>query len=683
MRLPALVPSEVRKAQLTHCMKAWIARLPSVLRPFLALGVFVLTSLLAHAGLGWTQLPNDAEIEEAKTRLIKELTVKNPTRAEVIARIKNLSFIDQQMELSNLEHRDILGPFIIESSAADFRVVKMHRPKEKNPAASCEALAAFTVHLRVEAPGGGLADSTEYRLYILRFDLAAQRQGGSGWRFSSDGYEFGGPRQTDRGSQAQRDAVLKSYFDKAGFIPGFPGEDSEAGVRVHVTHSFSGTVEGAMVRVRDERTGEIFEAKTGADGTAQAFRKAAATDFPLRFTLLGLTLPPTARYRFTLDPPVDAGLVATPPFFVAINRPIAIPLAKRLTTTTEYELPLFRLRVSAMRWDAPRRDWVPTSAHLLISAVNRRKLLQAAPAVFTRTGVPGIAYVFAPPREALGTPRLSVFGMIDAVGTTGKWNDLRYADVPTAAAGAEPTVTLLLCPLEVKLERIASSLQSFLEPLIGDAAASRVTRPQFVMDPTAVVPNYLDGVIRLPPSLDLSSDASCETLMHEWTHHIMARLAADAAIEGQLGGAHEPWGAAATRELAYDEARANFFSVILSSALDLPRTPTSYDANESQNTRQNTPEAGDRVEGVGTSALLAYYAAISQQAPADATREFLGTQSYCNAQTGHPPRTLREFFTLERGRVEAAAAAGTMPQAEAARRVQALMQVGAEYRVNP
>lgn len=664
-------------------MKAKIVPLYSALRPFFAVGVFLLTSALAQAGLGWTQLPTDAEIEEAKTRLIKELTVKNPTRAEVIARIRNMSFIDQQVELAKLDHRDVMGPVIIDSSVADFRVVKMHRPKEKNPAAACEALAAFTVRLRVEAPGDALADSTEYRLCMLRFDLGAQRQGGSGWRFTSDGHEFGGPRQTDRGSQAQRDAVLKSYFDKAGFIPGFPGEDSEAGVRVHVTHSFAGTVEGAMVRVRDERTGEIFEARTGADGMAQAFRKAAAADFPLRFTLLGLTLPPTARYRFTLDPPVDASAVATPPFFVAINRPIAIPLAKRLTTTTEYELPLFRLRVSAMRWDGPQRAWVPTSAHLLISSVNRRKLLQAAPAVFARTGVPGIAYLFAPPREALGTSRIAVFGMIDAVGTKGKWNDLRYAEVPTSATAAEPTVTLLLCPVEVKLERIATALQSFLEPLIGDAAASRVTRPQFVMDPAAVVPNYLDGVIRLPPSIDLSSDASCETLMHEWTHHIMARLAADAAIDGRLGGAHEAWGVAATRELAFDEARANFFSVILSSALDLPRTTSAYDANESRNTRQTTPEAGDRVEGVGTSALLAYYTAISQQAPADATREFLGTQSYANVQTGHPPRTMREFFALERGRVEAAAAAGTMPQAEATRRVQALTRIGTEYRVNP
>lgn len=199
------------------------------------------------------------------------------------------------------------------------------------------------------------------------------------------------------------------------------------------------------------------------------------------------------------------------------------------------------------------------AARLLVSTDAGRKVLQSEPSIFDRTGVPGLARVYLPAREVLGVTRAKVLGLDPAT----KFNDLRSFDLP-AAAGPDPTtvsVTLLLCGLEQKLERISGELFRFFTPLVGEERALRIARVGLVIDPSRAVPSYLDGNIRLPATLDLTRDECCETLMHEWTHHAMAVLANDPDVEGRLGGAHQTWEAAPNRKLAWDEARAHFFSV--------------------------------------------------------------------------------------------------------------------------
>jgi len=162
----------------------------------------------------------------------------------------------------------------------------------------------------------------------------------------------------------------------------------------------------------------------------------------------------------------------------------------------------------------------------------------------------------------------------------------------------------------------------------------------------------------------------------------MAELAADPQIEGRVGRSHDVWVAAPNRELAWDEARAHFFSVLLTRQLDLPRSPTSFGDDQSRNVRQTVPAAGEVVEGVAASAMLSYYAAIGHSRAEEVARDFLGTQDFCAARAGHPPRTSSEFFAQERTRVNELASGGTISAADAARRQQALDRVSRDYRIN-
>jgi hypothetical protein len=366
---------------------------------------------------------------------------------------------------------------------------------------------------------------------------------------------------------------------------------------------------------------------------------------------------------------------------VRIDRRLELSREQRLTTTFEYKLPVIELKVSAMSWNQASGRWQPCQARLLVSTDAGRKVLQSEPSIFDRTGVPGLARIYLPAREVLGVARAKVLGLDPAT----RFNDLRSFDLP-AAAGPDPTtvsVTLLLCGLEQKLERISGELFRFFTPLVGEERALRIARVGLVIDPSRAVPSYLDGNIRLPATLDLTRDECCETLMHEWTHHAMAVLANDPEVEGRLGGAHQTWEAAPNRELAWDEARAHFFSVVLTRRLDLPRAPGSFGEASSRGVRQGVAQAGETVEGVGASALLTYYTTLGHRRTEDVVRDFLGTQDAAVASTGHPPRTSREFFAQERQRVEQLRQQGSLSAAESARRLQVLTSVTAEYRINP
>jgi len=457
-----------------------------------------------------------------------------------------------------------------------------------------------------------------------------------------------------------------------------PRGPEAASLRILVRSSQGGAVGGATARVKSLDTGEEQQLPTSADGVAKGRFRVPAGSRRVRLRVVDVALTSATHYAIPLEGTVPSFLAGTTRLVAPINQDVALDESNAFSGTLECQVPLARLNVLALRWDDPSAAWVAASPIVRIRRQRAQTPLLEAPATAFRPGAAGtsVLSVYLPPRPILDAERVEVLGYLQSV----RQRDLQLLLVPRAD-GEVQRVTLMLSDEALKIARLRQRLFEYLRGMVGEEAARRVSSLPIRLDPTLAVPRYVDGEMQLPGTVDLTADEFCETLMHEWGHHIAGVLDPDPGIEGRLGGAHDPWTPAATRELAWDEGRANFFGAVLTRGLGLPHNPDGFGADESRAFARAPGHGADRVESVATSALLDYYRATGFRQTSAVLQDFLATHDACRAGRNHPPRTASEFFEVKRQMVEGQVQSGQIRPDEGRRILGQIDRVVADHAV--
>lgn len=440
-------------------------------------------------------------------------------------------------------------------------------------------------------------------------------------------------------------------------------------------HALGGAVAGLRFSVRNLGTGQATQLTTDEHGLAKGRFESEAGADRVRLRVETAEIVAATRYALALEPAAPSRAVGRRPLRANVGLEVEIP-RETPSKRVEYALPLAKVGVLALRWSESASRWEPIRATVAVRDAGESRL-QAGPEAFTeRGGQPGLD-LYVPGPEFLGTRRAGVLGYDPGQ----KVRDLKFLALPPRA-GAPTLVTLHLCDLATRIARLRADVFDYFRPIVGEDAARRVARLQVRFDASRRTPAYLDGVLFLPPSLDLASDEGAETLMHEWGHHVAAVLAADPEIEDQLGGPHDVW-TPASPELAWDEGRAHFYGVLLTRGLDLPRSAASFGPGSARGAVDAHDAAGDQVEGVVAAALVHLYTSAGYRRTKDVMADFQAACDHAVATRGHPPRTSREFFDAVGGLVAERERAGRMAPAEAEAWRRRLAAVRLEFEVSP
>ena len=199
-------------------------RLPAALIVVLSLALAA-SGPVTHAEEGWPHLPSDAEIAQARDRLVAESTFTNPpceTKCE-----GDPDDYDTKLCLAKACLNEFrMGQEIRESAITEVEIVKAHDPTVVDPAAAAYVFFPYTLKQTVEYSDHSTVEVIEYRLARLdygreSYDASTYQQ----WYPTGRGFEID-VVQDDPTSRAQRDAVLNSYFTSGWLVRGFPGEAS-------------------------------------------------------------------------------------------------------------------------------------------------------------------------------------------------------------------------------------------------------------------------------------------------------------------------------------------------------------------------------------------------------------------------------------------------------------------------
>jgi hypothetical protein len=423
-------------------------------------------------------------------------------------------------------------------------------------------------------------------------------------------------------------------------------------------HSQGGTVAGLRFAVRNLGTNQTVEITTDEQGRARQRFEGVPGEDRVRLRVESVEVLPATRYALLLEPAAASWISGHLPVRAPLRQDVEMRRESPMAIV-EYLLPLSRVGVLALRWSEAASRWEPIRAAVAVRDGAGEVRLRVQPEAFTeRGGKPGLD-LFIPGPAFLGTKRAGLQGY----DLQQKLTDLKFLALPPPPG---PTlVTLHLCDLATRIARLRLDVRDYFRKVLGEAAARRIAEVRLQFDPAAATPRYLDGVLYLPPGLDLTTDEGAEALMHEWGHHVAAVLADDPGVEGQLGGKHDVWTLARNPELAWDEGRAHFYSVLLTRGLDLPRGADSFGPGSARGALAEHERAGDQVEGVVTAALVQLYAEAGLRRTQDVLKEFQAANDQAVARTGHPPRTSREFLDAVSGLVAEREQAGRLSPAQA------------------
>lgn len=455
-------------------------------------------------------------------------------------------------------------------------------------------------------------------------------------------------------------------------------EQRTAKLSIKVQNNQGGIVRGAICKVKNLDSNEVFEITVDEEGMAKKEFKAKEGVNQLQLRILEVVLKSSTKYSIPLEGTLSSYIHQDSGLVVPVNRDVTLNTSNGWASTIECKIPLFRTTISAMRWSERESKWVAVSPIVQIRMQRARKpLFLVSAETFQKMQKNSAITIYLPPKPVIEKDRLEVLGYDQST----KLKDLQLLIVPESGAANYASVTLMLCDDALKIARIRQNLYDYLKDLIGEDAAKRICNVHFIIDKSIANPRYINGEIRIPPSIDLTQDEFSESLMHEWGHHIVEVLYADNEIEAQLGGPHEPWTPAATQELAWDEGRAHFFGNILTRGLGLPFNPDGFSLQEGKNSAKIQGHGADRVESVATCALLDYYLSAGFKKTADVVQDFFATHDACRKSKNHPPRTTNEFFQVKRQMIQKQIQSGQIAKEKGDKILQQLERIRREYAI--
>lgn len=463
------------------------------------------------------------------------------------------------------------------------------------------------------------------------------------------------------------------------WVPDAPREHT-GHLRCLVSNSHSGAMVGLVLKFKNIETGKPFELVTDKQGEAKFGVTAKTTSGAIRARLEQVEITPDTRYVIPME--------GTIPSYVRAGGTLVLPLKKDLEFSAKnsfkIELPiritLFKQLVLALKWDHSRDSWQRCQSNVLVSGIDGKKLLQCGTDAFKGSGDTLALDLYLPTAELLKLTKLSVFGYEPK----DKLTDLQTIAVPTAKTASTPhLVTLQLCDTATRVARLKYQVYKYFLPLLGKERARRIAEVKVQVDASGGKISYLDGVMHIPGTIDLTKDEFSETFMHEWTHHLMAIVGPDPDIEDRLGGRHDVWVRSPYPELAWDEGRAHFCSVVLTRGLQMPYNPQSFSKASAKGPTSSAADAGDSIEGVITVALIDFYASSGYTKTQDVMRNFLEVNDHAISTLGHPPRTSSEFFRVQKELIKARMADGRLPKSKGADMMQTADKVSKKYKVSP
>ena len=451
-------------------------------------------------------------------------------------------------------------------------------------------------------------------------------------------------------------------------------------LRCVARNSHNGAVEGLVCKFRNLEDDKTFELITGKNGEVKTGVQAVTRSGKLRVRLESVEIVSKTRYAIPLEGTAPSFVRSGQVLSRAFKRDFVMSEQNNFMVEVPVQVPLVKVSVLPLHWDSAAGRWKRVPCNLLVKGGDGVRLIQCRADDFKGSGDTLALDLYLPTSEFLKDPQVSFFGYEPKQRLT----DIQPFKVPTAkAASTLSVVTLQLCDTAARIARLKFQVYRYFLPLVGEERARRIAEVQVSFDPRAGSISYLDGVIRIPGGIDLTSDEFSETFMHEWTHHLMSILGPDPEVEDLLGGPHDVWTRAGNPELAWDEGRAHFVSVVLSQGLKLPRNPKSFTRAGALKHLKSGRDAGDRIEGVTTVALLDLYSASGYKKTTDVMRNFLAVNDHAIATLGHPPRTSAEFFRTHRAWLEAQQAAGRLDRGTASRLLKTADEVRRKYQVGP
>lgn len=430
--------------------------------------------------------------------------------------------------------------------------------------------------------------------------------------------------------------------------------DAELDVELRFGQS---TVQNARVTVVSGKGSQVKS--TDADG--DAFFKLSLDPKTRSVTVKEVTIGPETTARGGVFPRPTA------PWTLQLGREVALDLQREKRKKVVITLPTVTLNVTSLYHDEAHDTWAPTSARVMLW-LGERKL-----AIFETAAGKATVDLLAPP-ELTGKD-LRVEGIkLDRANA----RDLMGLRVPRA--GESAFATLHLGDLMTQLERARAKLRVMLEKAFGPEVALRITqRMRFEVGSFATA-SYDAGVMRIPANWQMSSNDSAETVFHEWGHRIQDVLAPDPPFDDAVGGTTaSPWEGARSPALAWDEARANFYSQLLTASLKYP-------GDKAYRESVTRPMVGRCAgcPGFLASALVTHYRDGRLYGNAlEIARDFQAVHDEARRPEvlGHPPRSYAEFVRAKEAMVNRQLQEGRIDAAKATLVKQTLRDVNARFRL--
>ncbi|MFP4498280.1 MAG: hypothetical protein ACLFQV_08725 [Vulcanimicrobiota bacterium] len=464
-----------------------------------------------------------------------------------------------------------------------------------------------------------------------------------------------------------------NYFYK--WVPEKPREVT-GHFRVIARNSGGGAVEGLEITVKNMETGKSKTMLTERDGISKESFEGKSGKVLLMVTEISLSA------KTGYDIPLE-GLY---PSYIDDNKKISFPMKKQFEmndsnnhmATYNLNVSIYKTVISASKWNDTHSRWDSCRASLLFKNRAGGKIFKISQNSFKKEGDKYSFTFYIPAREVLKEKVLSIF----AFESEDKKTAAAKFTVPSLKSGsAFEVISIQLTDNAEKIARTKYKVYKYFLPLVGEKNARLFSNIKIDIDNSRGKPCYLDGVIYIPGNMDLTRDEFSETLMHEWTHHIMEIVAKDPDIEDKLGGKHDIWLKAPNKELAWDEGRAHFFSVLLTRGLDMPYNPKSFSKSTAQKVVKSIPDSGENVEGVVTAALIDYYHRMGYTKTKNVVSNFLEINELSKKYLGHPPRTSADFFKIIAKSSKEKSANGSISSGQAQKILNAVNEVKHKYSI--
>ncbi len=359
---------------------------------------------------------------------------------------------------------------------------------------------------------------------------------------------------------------------------------------------------------------------------------------PLKLQVESVTIPENAVYHLPMGEKVPAGLKKSVQLPVKLGKKaFALSSANNFEANFRAEVPLCPLLVTVSKWDNSAGEYAPYNANLYLRGQQTKAVLLAMTemALYKETGA---VTLYVPSSEVLGAANTSysLVGIDPTAPPSQKIKDTRNVPTLSGSAAAAPVHLQLIDPVG-RLQEWGNALREKLadtDKILGGKIASI----EFITDnppswvKSADVSCYLDGKMWIAGSFDQTDPDAVRDIMHEWGHHIAWAQGVEAGRgSGETGSkGHEVWDAS-SRDLAWDEARAHFFSEMLPSVI--PNAPTKKnDLTEAEALKKASmkPTAahqapGELVEGAVATALLDCYSG-QKMTRQEIIQNFISTQ---------------------------------------------------------